>query len=225
MMEQTNPLEQIRTHLIHHELEEAFTALMAYFQEGTARDIVLAQNAIFVDAYNRRSQGLLTEADASVKINHVTQTLLSLLSDVENGIEPINNNQPMELAAIASLTLTTLTPFLIKGGEAIAKGIGSDIWGLIKKPFQKNEEEDLLEEIQQAPEDDETRGAFKHQLKKFLKNDPELAKQLEEILTKSETQQAADTITLTNSQNAVVKSNLNAGGDIIIGGSKNSDPK
>lgn len=129
------------------------------------------------------------------------------------------------IPALATLALTTLTPFLVKGGEAIASGIGKDLWGLIKKPFIKDRDKKLLEKLEENPEDAGTQGAVTHQLEGFLEDNPELAAALAELVNKPETQELAQQISVFNSENVVIGSDLKAGGDIIIGGSKDSDPK
>ena len=42
----------------------------------------------------------------------------------------------MDFATLASMTISAIVPFLIKGGEEIAQGIGKDLWTLIKNLFK-----------------------------------------------------------------------------------------
>ena len=130
-----------------------------------------------------------------------------------------------DIPALAALTLSTLTPFLAKGGEAIFQGIGKDIWTLVKKPFTKDREKALLEKLEANPEDEQTQGAVLYKLQEFLEDHPEFAAELAALVSAPEAQQLARQISVINSENTVIDSDLKAGGDIIIGGSKHSDPK
>jgi len=43
----------------------------------------------------------------------------------------------MDIASLAAQAILLVLPYLAKGGEEIAKGIGKDLWEFIKKPFVK----------------------------------------------------------------------------------------
>ena len=90
----------------------------------------------------------------------------------------------MDFVSIAGMALTALTPYLVKGGEEIAKGVGKDLWELVKKPFVKDRDKALVEKVVQNPGDEETRGAVKYKLGEFLEENPALAKELDELLKK-----------------------------------------
>ena len=49
--------------------------------------------------------------------------------------------EPLITTAVA-----LLTPYIIKSGEKFAEGVGEDLWNWIKKPFTKEQENELLTE-------------------------------------------------------------------------------
>lgn len=130
-----------------------------------------------------------------------------------------------DIPALAALTLSTLSPFLVKGGEAIFQGMGKDLWTLVKQPFTKDREKALLEKLAADPEDEQTQGAVRYKLEEFLEGHPEFAAEMAALVFAPETQQLAKQISVINSENTVIDSDLKAGGDIIIGGRKNTNSK
>jgi hypothetical protein len=88
----------------------------------------------------------------------------------------------MDFASIAGMALTALTPYLVKGGEEIAQGMGKNLWEFIKKPFVKDRDKALVEKLEKDPGDEETRGAVKYKLSEFLEDNPGFAKELDDLL-------------------------------------------
>ena len=113
---------------------------------------------------------------------------------------------PIGLAAQA---LAILTPLLIKGGEALAQGIGKDIWEGIKGLFRKSNHSEVLEKLEQNPKDEETKEEVKFHLATILTANGAPKEQLEKMVTTYNTQQQQTT-------NQTVSSDLNitAGRDI-----------
>lgn len=52
----------------------------------------------------------------------------------------------MELITLASTAIKLAVPFFTKSGEKIASKAGEDLWTLIKKPFTKIEQKELIED-------------------------------------------------------------------------------
>lgn len=96
----------------------------------------------------------------------------------------------MSIAAIASAAIGFIAPYLAKGGEEIAKGAGKDLWELIKRPFQKKEShKEAIKELEAKPADPVVQGKVIGKLEEHLENDPEYARELDEMLKKMNVQQ------------------------------------
>lgn len=119
----------------------------------------------------------------------------------------------MDIATIASAAIAFAAPYLKKGGEAIAGGMGKDLWELIKKPFQKKEShKEAIKQLEENPADPIVQGKVIGKLEEHLEDDPEYAKELEELLKKVGAQQNNNT----NIQN------ITGDGNISVQGSQNS---
>jgi hypothetical protein len=68
-----------------------------------------------------------------------------------------------------------------KGGDEIAKGVGKDLWELIKKPFSKEKDRALIEALEQNPGDEKTKNIAEYKLVEFLEANPSLARKIEEL--------------------------------------------
>ena len=88
----------------------------------------------------------------------------------------------MDPTALAAATLAALAPYLAKGGEALASGIGKDLWELVKKPFKSEIDQKKLQELELKPDDSKTQGKVEGKLEEFLTEDTQLAAQLAELL-------------------------------------------
>ena len=79
------------------------------------------------------------------------------------------------------MAITTALTYATKGGEEIAKGIGKDLWELIKKPFTKEKDKALIHSLEQNPDDAQTKNIAEYKLVEFLEDDPALAIELDEL--------------------------------------------
>lgn len=61
--------------------------------------------------------------------------------------QPLNLSNMMDPATLAAAAVAALAPYLAKGGEALASGIGKDLWELVKKPFKSDIDKKRLEEL------------------------------------------------------------------------------
>lgn len=86
----------------------------------------------------------------------------------------------MDILTLASTAYILSKPFLEKTGEGVARKVGEDIWNLIKSPFVKKGKDDI-EAL--AISDKE---AFTKELQQQLQDDPELTKQLTELVNNSQ---------------------------------------
>ncbi|MGC4038407.1 MAG: hypothetical protein QM764_20755 [Chitinophagaceae bacterium] len=117
----------------------------------------------------------------------------------------------MDISIVATQALAFLSPYLAKGGEAIASGLGKDLWELIKKPFRSDKEKKLVDDLQQKPGDLEQRGMVKQKLSEKLEEDPELLKELVAVIGKL--QQAGNVANITQTHSGTGD---NVGGNKII---------
>jgi len=109
----------------------------------------------------------------------------------------------MDAVALAGTAFAALTPYLVKGGEELAKGAAKDLWELIKKPFVKDREKELLKKLETNPTDEGTRRDVVFKLGEFLEENPSLVKEFEEIL-----QKLSHTVQKTNTQNVAGDDNV-----------------
>jgi hypothetical protein len=87
----------------------------------------------------------------------------------------------MDIENLAAVALTTALSYVAKGGEEIAKGVGKDLWELIKKPFTKDRDKALLHTLEQNPDDVKTKNIAEYKLREFLEDNPALVRELEEL--------------------------------------------
>jgi len=107
----------------------------------------------------------------------------------------------MDSTQIATMAITAVTPYLAKGAEEIAKGIGKDLWELIKKPFEnKDRDKQLVEKLNEQPENEQTQGAVAYKLSEFLEENPTLASELDELLKKVTLTQKSNVQSITGSE-------------------------
>lgn len=119
----------------------------------------------------------------------------------------------MSFATIAATAITFIAPFLKKGGESFIGEGAKDLWKLIKKPFEKKEsQKETIKQLEENPDDLLIQGKVIGKLEEHLEDDPEYAKELEELLKKVGAQQNNNT----NIQN------ITGDGNISMQGSQNS---
>ncbi|MBV6426133.1 MAG: hypothetical protein KIPDCIKN_00643 [Haliscomenobacter sp.] len=98
--------------------------------------------------------------------------------------QPLNLLDMMDPASLAAAVIAALTPYLVKGGEELAQGIGKDLWEQVKKPFKSDADKKKLEELKTKPEDAKTQGKVEGKLEELLAEDTDLAAQLNELLSR-----------------------------------------
>jgi hypothetical protein len=108
--------------------------------------------------------------------------------------------------------LSPFLPYLLKLGdkaaEEAAKKLGADTWEKAKaiwiklhpKVEAKPSAQEAVQDVAQAPEDEDALAALRQQLKKFLKEDPTLESEVSRLLTEAEAPQS--------------RGNINIGGDV-----------
>jgi hypothetical protein len=139
-----------------------------------------------------------------------------------------------DLITLAPLVLTTLTPYLTTFATAAAEEIGKKVpeaagkvWAVLKKKFDTKEAaREALEDLLKNPKDEDTQGAFRLQLKKFLTDDPDFAGELSKLLESAGT---TTTYTATLIGNGAIAQGTGAtavgAGGVNIGGSVTGDIK
>jgi len=119
----------------------------------------------------------------------------------------------------ASIIISAVLPFLKKGGEAIAGGVGRDLWELVKRPFQSESEKRTIEELEKSPDNTRLQGKVEGKLKDLLIENPDIAEEISALLPKA--REEGKMIVIQNSKGVVLNSKIKAGGYVIIGGDKN----
>lgn len=122
-------------------------------------------------------------------------------------------------AALATNGIAALLPYLVKGGEEIAKGAGKDLWELIKKLFKAAKEEHILEQLENKPDDQKLLGKVEGKLEEFLKSSPEIAREFEQKIreAKKDEERIQSLIQISHSKNVVTGSTITSGGNVTIG--------
>ncbi|VAV83828.1 hypothetical protein MNBD_DELTA01-601 [hydrothermal vent metagenome] len=123
----------------------------------------------------------------------------------------------MLLESIAGAAIAAITPFLVKGGEAIATGVGKSLWKTIKKPFTSDKDKALIKELEKNPEDLKLQGKAEGKLEDLLADHPEIAEEISRLIPEAEKEAA---ILIQNSKN-VVTAPINSGGGNVHIGDKN----
>lgn len=97
---------------------------------------------------------------------------------------------PLSIAPLALSVWNLLAPYAQKlagklveeAGDSLPDVIGK-IWDTVKEKMEaRPETQNLPTDLTKAPDDEDTQGAFKYQLKKLLENDEAFAKRLEELV-------------------------------------------
>jgi hypothetical protein len=130
----------------------------------------------------------------------------------------------IEIPALVTTAWTVLQPLLpviaAKGAEEIGKRAVGEVWDLVKKKFDTKEAaREALADLLKNPKDEDTQGAFRLQLKKFLTEDPSFAGELSKLL---ESVGTTTTYTATLTGDGAIAQGRNAkavgAGGIMIGG-------
>jgi hypothetical protein len=97
---------------------------------------------------------------------------------------------PISIASLAVGAWKLIEPYakklggklVEKAGESLPDVVGK-VWDSVKEKMEtKPETQSLPSDLVKAPEDEDTQGAFKYQLKKLLENDDAFAKRLEDLV-------------------------------------------
>jgi hypothetical protein len=93
----------------------------------------------------------------------------------------------LEIPVLVTSAWTTLQPFLpiiaTKAAEEIGKTAVAKLWTAIEKKFDtKAAAKEALEDLRKNPQDEDTQGAFRRQLKKLLEEDNFFASDLAKLL-------------------------------------------
>jgi len=124
----------------------------------------------------------------------------------------------MDFAIIASAAISAITPFLVKGGEEISRGVGKDLWELIKKPFQSDRDKAIIAELEKKPDDPKVQGKAEVKLSDLLEADEETAEHISALLPMAQEEAKRITILIQDSKNVVAGTQrINVDGDFIIG--------
>ena len=128
----------------------------------------------------------------------------------------------MDPAMLATAVTTVLAPYLAKAGGAILDrataalpDAAANLWGTITHHFEsKPAAAAVTTELVQQPSDEDKRAAFELQLKMALKDDPDFAAAVEDLVKKaSPEQQGGHNVSVTTG---------NVTGSAIVFGNNNS---
>ena len=121
----------------------------------------------------------------------------------------------IDYGALAHQTVEFMKPFLTAAGEKIAQNQAGKLWDFLKGRFTKPAASGALQEVEQAPEEEDNWEALKIQLKRALKEDETFRKELVGLLPK-EVMDAAVTQTATTIGNNNITSQLSGSGSIQV---------
>ena len=122
------------------------------------------------------------------------------------------DNSMIEYTELASIAITTLVPYLTKGGDAISAEVGKNLYSWIKEKLSlKNRQKDL-EALNNKPEDPRVQGRLEVALEEILKENRVLVIELTKLVNAAKGETG----------NTVIGTNINtgtitAGGSVIFG--------
>ncbi len=129
----------------------------------------------------------------------------------------------MDYSAIATTAIAAVSPYLVKGGEEIAKGVGKDLWELIKKPFKAANDETIVKQLEEKPDDQKLLGKVEGKLEELLKTSPDIAQELQQKIDEANKPEEKTRITtVVNSKNVAVGTTISAGGNVTFGDTSTS---
>jgi len=92
----------------------------------------------------------------------------------------------MTLEELSAAALRAVAPFLKEGGEAMASGVGRELWDLIRKPFTSSVECDFIRRLERSPEGAGAHRDVSGRLAFRLEGAPELADEIARLLPAAE---------------------------------------
>lgn len=110
----------------------------------------------------------------------------------------------MEIATLATAAITTLVPFLTKGGEEITKGAAGDLWKWVKGKFSEKGKENALLVLENKPDDAKQQGKVEGVLEDILAEKTDLLAELSALITAAKAEQ---TNTINNTANVTGNNN------------------
>jgi hypothetical protein len=131
----------------------------------------------------------------------------------------------MDPSMLATAVTSLLAPYLAKAGGAILDrataalpDAAANLWNTVTKHFEGKPAAAAASDLAQKPSDEDQQALFAAQLKIALKNDPDFAAAVEELLKKaSPEQQGGHNVTITTGNIAG-----NTGSSIAIGTNANA---
>lgn len=114
----------------------------------------------------------------------------------------------MDLASIGVISSTAigfLIPYFKKAGESTAKGIGEDLYKILKNRISKKPAaKEALDDLEKTPDDSDLQATLRVQIKKLLAEDDTFALELQRLLSEAEkTETGAINIKQTAGDNAI----------------------
>jgi len=85
---------------------------------------------------------------------------------------------------LSTATVAALTPYLVKGGEQLVSSAASDLWNKVKNIFTDSNDEKALTGLVTQPSDSKAIAKAEYVLEKSLDNNPELLKELANLVEK-----------------------------------------
>lgn len=125
----------------------------------------------------------------------------------------------MDPITLATTAVGFLSPYLVKSGEKAAEELGkklpdlaSRVWNAVTAKFKgKPAAEEAVKDMAARPDDADNQAAFRKELRKLLEADPQLASELERLLTSGQ-RGGGDIISNTGSGAITTRGGVAAGG-------------
>lgn len=126
----------------------------------------------------------------------------------------------MDFNSIASNSFSTILPFLMSIKDGVLKGIGNDLWKLIKKPFRFDEKDNkIVDELEKNPNDLKLQGIAEFRLAQLLETNQDVAEELIKLIQAlNEENQRNGIVNIKNSKNFVIAKDIRIqSGNFTIG--------
>lgn len=132
------------------------------------------------------------------------------------------------LAKSLTLVLSPFLPYLVKAGEKTAENIGSKfaegsweraqkLWAKLQpKLIAKPAAQEAVQDVANAPEDEDAQAALRQQLKKLLSEDAALATELVEIMQSDQPTKGSVNVSQQAGDNAIMFGQIGQAGNINI---------
>ena len=125
----------------------------------------------------------------------------------------VRKEKNMDPVSLATTVTSFLVPYLTKIGGNLAEEAGNKLWNMIADKFKnKPAAKGAAEELTENAEDPDNQEAFILQLKKALRDDPEFAKEIADLLMQS------NNAGITNSDGSVATNGSIAVRDVQVSG-------